>query len=107
MTEYKSAGRRGAAWRKLRVQVLARDGRVCQLCQHAIADDQPGEVDHIEPRARGGSNSSADNLRAVHGSSSPCYQCSPRGRSCNQERNRRRRAPSRADLRIVVDPRTL
>lgn len=107
MTEYKSAGRRGAAWRKLRLQVLARDGRVCQLCHHVIADDQPGEVDHIEPRAQGGSNRSIDNFRAAHGSSSPCFECTPVGRCCNQERRRRKRAPSSADLRIVVDPRTL
>lgn len=102
MTAPQWQGRKGRPWRRIRQAILIRDERTCQLCSHPIDDDQPGEVDHIQRRADGGDADMA-NLRAAHGSSSPCFACDPvRGRPCNQLR------PSTAQVHIVhVDATTL
>lgn len=58
-------------WRKLRAAVLARDRGICHLCGRGGARS----VDHLVPRAHGGSDDMA-NLAAAH-------------LSCNSERGSR------------------
>jgi 5-methylcytosine-specific restriction endonuclease McrA len=58
-------------WRKLRAAVLARDKGICHLCGRAGART----VDHLVPRAHGGSDDYW-NLAAAHG-------------TCNTERGAR------------------
>ena len=53
----------GSAWQRVRLLVLERDEYVCQLCGR----DGANSVDHIQAKARGGSDS-PDNLRAAHSS---------------------------------------
>jgi len=52
---------RGREWERIRQQVLARDGHVCQVkgCGQAAT-----HVDHITPKSLGG-NDSLDNLQAM------------------------------------------
>lgn len=50
-----------AAWKKLRLEVLERDGGRCGICGGMGSD----QVDHVVPVSRGGSDSPS-NLRAVH-----------------------------------------
>ena len=47
-------------WKKLRLSVLARDGRICAYCQQGDATT----VDHVVPLARGGAPYDMDNLVA-------------------------------------------
>ena len=57
---------RTKAWKKLRFEVLVRDGMVCQQCQRIIL--QPGEahVDHIvEAKSEAEVLCSIDNLRTL------------------------------------------
>jgi 5-methylcytosine-specific restriction endonuclease McrA len=72
------------AWRRVRVQVLERDGGVCQLrlegCQH-----EASEVDHVvDIRLRGGVLD-PDNCRSVCG---PCHR-----RRSNAKQQRSRQPP--------------
>lgn len=84
------------AFRKTATQVVARDGQICGICHH------PGAItaDHIIsykdwPKDHQGQPlpglDHPDNLQAAHGSRgtaehNPCYQCTPKGRYCNQSR---------------------
>lgn len=57
----------GAAWRKLRLHILARDCYLCQ-CDECAKRQVPlpaNEVDHITPKAQGGTDDE-QNLRAVN-----------------------------------------
>lgn len=56
------------AWRKVRQQVLVRDGHTCQECGHFPAN----HVDHITPRSMGGSDKPS-NLRVL------CATCNLKG----------------------------
>ena len=47
-------------WKDIRLRVLARDGRVCYLCQ-----GEATQVDHIVPRTKMGDMWDMDNLAAV------------------------------------------
>lgn len=49
-------------WRELRAKILDRDHHSCWICQ-----DYADQVDHIQPRARGGSDDPS-NLAAICGS---------------------------------------
>lgn len=51
-------------WRKLRLMVLDRDGRVCYAC-----GGEANEVDHIWPRAKGGDTFDPLNCAAI------CRKC--------------------------------
>lgn len=51
---------RGAEWRRLRLQILKRDHRLCQICR----ERQATEVDHIVPKSKGGSDDPS-NLQAA------------------------------------------
>lgn len=58
----------GAAWRKLREQILRRDSYLCQCdkCQGGKVRVLPAhDVDHIRSKAQGGDDS-PENLRAVN-----------------------------------------
>ena len=51
------------AW--LRVEVIARDGMVCQLCWAAVLSPKDIHIDHIRPVSRGG-RAAFSNLRVTH-----------------------------------------
>lgn len=54
----------GSAWRKLRLLVLRRDAGICQPCKK-LGILHPGtEVDHIIPKAKGGTDD-LDNLQGI------------------------------------------
>jgi 5-methylcytosine-specific restriction protein A len=57
----------GTAWDKLRLVVLRRDGYLCQcaMCKSTGRVRLAGEVDHIVPKAKGGTDA-LDNLQAIH-----------------------------------------
>jgi 5-methylcytosine-specific restriction protein A len=55
-----------AAWRRIRLAVIARDGGICQLCHKLVqGDDRDAHVDHIVEKADGGTDE-LSNLRLVH-----------------------------------------
>jgi 5-methylcytosine-specific restriction protein A len=55
-----------SAWRRIRLQVIARDGGICQLCGGLVqGEDRDAHVDHIVEKADGGSDAMS-NLRLVH-----------------------------------------
>ena len=59
----------GHQWRKLRDSVMRRDQGLCQVCL-AIGKYTPAdEVDHVTPKAAGGSEE-PDNLQAI---CKPCH----------------------------------
>lgn len=61
------SGRGGRPWRRLREQVLERDGYLCQCdeCKRRPLPLVAHEVDHIKPRAEGGTDDPS-NLRAIN-----------------------------------------
>lgn len=61
-------GRGGRPWRRKRAAVLKRDGYVCQCCQRGGRVTLATEVDHVVPRAEGGSDDET-NLQAI------CAEC--------------------------------
>jgi 5-methylcytosine-specific restriction protein A len=60
-------GRGGRPWRRLREQVLARDKHLCQCgeCRKEGRARPATEVDHIVPKAEGGTDSPG-NLQAIN-----------------------------------------
>ncbi len=60
----------GAEWTKLRELVLRRDGGLCQVCLAAGNITSAREVDHVTPKAEGGTEDLA-NLQAI---CKPCHQ---------------------------------
>lgn len=58
----------GARWVKTRVRILRRDMHLCQPCLANGRPTQATEVDHIKPKAKGGTDDD-DNLQAV------CHAC--------------------------------
>lgn len=52
----------------IRFQVFKRDGYCCQICGRSARNGAVLEVDHIHPRAKGGSND-PDNLQTL------CWDC--------------------------------
>ena len=54
----------GHAWRKLRAQVLERDGYLCQACKAKGRITPATDVDHIVNKASGGTDD-IDNLQAL------------------------------------------
>lgn len=57
----------GSEWRKLRDQVMRRDAGICQ-CRHCKASGAikaANEVDHITPKAHGGTDDPS-NLQAIN-----------------------------------------
>ncbi len=54
----------GTAWTKLRELILKRDAGLCQVCRTAGRIALAREVDHITPKAEGGTDSEG-NLQAI------------------------------------------
>jgi 5-methylcytosine-specific restriction protein A len=63
-------GRGGRPWRRKRDAVLKRDDYLCQPCKRADRLTLARQVDHIIPKAEGGSDEET-NLQAICG---PCHQ---------------------------------
>lgn len=59
----------GSAWDKLRALVLARDCGLCQVCSAAGRVSLANAVDHIKPKAEGGTDDES-NLQAI---CKPCH----------------------------------
>ena len=57
------------AWQQTRLAVIARDEGICQLCGCVV--DKYAQVDHIKPKAEGGSDAMR-NLRLL------CHPCHSR-----------------------------
>ena len=58
----------GRAWQKLRIVVLRRDNYLCQLCLVRDRLEVAREVDHIKPKAQGGTDE-LSNLQSL------CHKC--------------------------------
>ena len=56
----------GTAWDKLRVFVLRRDKGLCQTCLPNGRTELASQVDHIKPKAKGGTDDMS-NLAAICG----------------------------------------
>src|SRR5690349_4431915 len=54
----------GTAWEKLRLVVLERDQRLCQPCLKQDRVSPAHAVDHIKPKAQGGTDD-LDNLQSI------------------------------------------
>ena len=54
----------GTEWDHTRARILKRDKHLCQPCRQAGQTSAATQVDHIKPRARGGSEAD-DNLQAI------------------------------------------
>lgn len=54
----------GSAWDKTRLRILRRDGGICQPCRADGVVHAGNEVDHILPKASGGSDDDA-NLQTI------------------------------------------
>lgn len=54
----------GAAWDRLRKQILERDSYICQPCKRRAKIVIGNQVDHIKPKAQGGTDSEG-NLEAI------------------------------------------
>lgn len=74
----------GTAWDKLRLRILARD---LYLCQHCLTNGRPTQatqVDHIIPKAKGGTDDDG-NLQAL------CPECHDQKTASDNGRTQRRR----------------
>jgi 5-methylcytosine-specific restriction protein A len=54
----------GAGWDRTRARILDRDKHLCQVCLKAGRYTPATEVDHIKPKAQGGTDDD-DNLQAI------------------------------------------
>lgn len=82
-TKRRRGGPKG--YRRHLVRILVRDGLSCRLCGGNLADVDLDliHVDHVVPRARGGSDD-LDNLQATHA------RCNlSKGSGCNDRARRR------------------
>jgi 5-methylcytosine-specific restriction protein A len=59
----------GRAWEKARAIALARDKHMCQPCKAANRYTLASQVDHITPKAEGGTDD-LDNLQSI---CTPCH----------------------------------
>lgn len=59
----------GREWTRLRQQVMTRDKRLCQPCLRNDRVTPATEVDHVKPKAKGGTDDMS-NLQAI---CSPCH----------------------------------
>jgi 5-methylcytosine-specific restriction protein A len=74
----------GHAWRKIRKRVIQRDKHLCQSCLSQGRYTQGNEVDHIKPKAHGGTDD-MDNLQTL---CHPCHKAKTSGKrdtSCTAE----------------------
>jgi len=59
----------GREWEKLRTAALQRDKHLCQPCLRRHRVTPAAQVDHINPKAKGGTDD-MDNLQSICG---PCH----------------------------------
>lgn len=59
----------GTAWDKIRIYILRRDRSLCQPCLKNNRTELATQVDHIIPKAKGGTDDES-NLQAICG---PCH----------------------------------
>lgn len=59
----------GTQWTKDRALILRRDSGLCQVCMRAKRVTHATQVDHITPKAQGGTDA-LDNLQAI---CKPCH----------------------------------
>lgn len=80
-----SAAQRGYGhpWRRLRARVLARDHGLCQICDHNGFVTPGNIVDHIVPKAEGGTDA-MDNLQVL------CPECNATKTATEAARGRQR-----------------
>lgn len=64
----------GADWVRIRKIIISRDGEMCQPCLRMGRPTPFAEVDHIKPKAQGGTKDQ-DNLECVCG---PCHDAKTR-----------------------------
>jgi 5-methylcytosine-specific restriction protein A len=81
----------GAEWQRLRTVAMERDGYLCQPCKRKGKDTPAREVDHITPKAEGGTDS-LDNLQAI---------CIPCHKDKTQQEAARARGATHRPARIV------
>lgn len=60
----------GTAWDKTRKHILERDKYLCQPCLKQQRVKVANQVDHIKPKAKGGTDAE-DNLQAI---CAPCHE---------------------------------
>lgn len=60
----------GSAWVKTRARILKRDSYLCQPCLTKGRPTEANEVDHIRPKAKGGTDED-ENLQAI---CAPCHK---------------------------------
>lgn len=80
----------GTAWEKLRKRILARDKHLCQQCKRDGRVTAANQVDHIKPKAKGGTDDES-NLEAL------CRPCHDAKTLRDQGRALRRRIEIGAD----------
>jgi 5-methylcytosine-specific restriction protein A len=78
-----------AAWKKLRLQVLDRDGYRCQLRYPDVCTGHATQVDHVHNTAAGGAELDADNCAAA------CSPCNARKSSAEGKAARARNKAKR------------
>lgn len=72
----------GWEWQQIRLQILARDAGLCQVCKRNGLLTQATEVDHIKPRKKGGTHD-ARNLQVI------CSQCHVEKTAADEGKTRR------------------
>lgn len=85
-------GRGGRPWRRKRDEVLRRDGYLCK-CDDCVAENRlliAHEVDHIVPKAEGGTDDPS-NLRAINRDCHRAKSAKERARGANRSHSGRRR----------------
>lgn len=89
----RTAGRKGASWRKCQAVVRERDGDICVWCGHPGANDVNHNLGLARARALGLAND-PNHCSPIHGATSGCPVCPPRRsrkagrvvrRNCNGE----------------------
>ena len=78
----------GHKWVKLRARILERDSQLCQPCLVRKKPTPATQVDHITPKAQGGTDD-ADNLQAI------CDEC---------HESKTRQEAADAQGRTIADP---
>jgi 5-methylcytosine-specific restriction protein A len=79
----------GAAWVRLRQIALDRDSHLCQPCLATGRPTPATQVDHIKPKAQGGTDD-LENLQAVCG---PCHHAKTQAEAAEAQGRRYRPRP--------------
>lgn len=96
-------GRGGRPWRRKRARILERDGKLCIPCKEAGRLTLATQVDHIIPKAEGGTDDD-NNLQSICG---PCHEAKSRAeaaRGRNAKGSRFRSRPARNESNSHLEP---